>query len=253
MAAQRKPILLEVPRMLRRTVLTALTAVTAMLVASCAAQPKQAEPQAAGSQSADPQAAPSQSAAAPQGQGWQVRIDRSQSASDPDNAPGIDFTPMGATGFHYVGGPAGTLWMPGQTATGDFTLAATFTQNKPASHTTFYGLVFGGSNLGDATERYLYFQVAQNGTFLIKERTGNDTTELEGGQTKNDAVQVPSGSGSAVNKLEVRVAGNTVSYVVNGTVVHTTPRAGVFAMTDGVVGARVNHVLDVTASDFRVQ
>jgi hypothetical protein len=177
----------------------------------------------------------------------------SESATDPDNTPDIDFTPMGGNGFHYVGGPAGTLWMPGQTASGNYTLSATFTQNKPASHTTFYGLIFGGANLGLSTQRYLYFQVAQNGTFLIKERIGNDTTELEGGQTKSEAVQVPPADGSAVNRLEVRVTAEDVSFVVNGTVVHTTPRTGAFANTDGVVGARVNHVLDVTMSDFRVQ
>ena len=157
------------------------------------------------------------------------------------------------TGFHYVGGPAGTLWRPGQTASGDYTLSATFTQNVPASHTSFYGLVFGGSDLGEPNQRYLYFQIAQNGTFLIKERTGDETADLEGGETEHAAVQTPPEGGSAVNALEVRVTGDTVSYVVNGAVVHETARTGVFAQTDGVIGARVNHVLDVTVSNLQVQ
>lgn len=227
--------------MLRRA---ALTALTAMLVVSCAAEPEPVEPQATEAQATEPQAA---------GPQWQVRLDQSASATDPDDAPDIEFSPMGAAGFHYVGGPAGTLWMPGQTASGDYTLSATFTQNEPASHTSYYGLVFGGSDLGDATQRYLYFQVAQNGTFLIKERTGDETENLEGGPMEHSAVQMPPDDGSAVNELEVRVAGDTVSYVVNGEIVHTTPRTGVFAMTDGAVGARVNHVLDVTVSNFQVQ
>ena len=46
---------------------------------------------------------------------------------------------------------------------------------------------------------------------------------------------------------------NTISYVVNGTVVHTTPKSGAPAVTDGIVGARTNHVTDVTVSNFRVQ
>ena len=227
--------------MLRRAVLTVLTA---MFVVSCAAEPEPApvEPQAAEPQVAEPQA-----------QEWQVRIDESQNATDPDDTPDIEFTPMGATGFRYVGGPAGTLWMPGQTASGDYTVSATFTQNEPASHTTFYGLVFGGSDLGDPTQRYLYFQVAQNGAFLIKERTGDETADLEGGAMEHSAVQTPSEGGSAVNELEVRVTGDSVSYVVNGTEVHTTDRTGVFATTDGAVGARVNHVLDVTVSNFQAQ
>ena len=158
----------------------ALTALTAIFLVSCAAEPEPVEPPAAEPQAAEPQA--------PE---WQVRIDESVSAADPDNTPDIEFTPTGATGFQYVGGPAGTLWMPGQTASGDYTLSATFTQNEPASHTTFYGLVFGGNDLGDPTQRYLYFQVAQNGTFLIKERTGDDTADLEGGETEHAAVQTP--------------------------------------------------------------
>ena len=225
--------------MLRRVALTALTAI---FVVSCAAEPEPVEPPAVEPQAAEPQA--------PE---WQVRIDESESATDPDDTPEIEFTPAGATGFQYVGGPAGTLWMPGQTASGDYTLSATFTQNEPASHTTFYGLVFGGSDLGDPTQRYLYFQVAQNGTFLIKERTGDETADLEGGAMEHAAVQTPPEGGSAVNELDVRVAGDTVSYVVNGMEVHTTSRTDAFAVTDGAVGARVNHVLDVTVSNFQVQ
>jgi len=228
----------EVP-MIRSAVWCALAG---MLTVACAAEPEPVEPASAGLEMAEPQA-----------QDWQVRIDESQSASDPDDTAEIEFTPMGAAGFRYVGGPAGTLWMPGQTASGEYTLSATFTQNEPANHTSFYGLVFGGSDLGNANERYLYFQVAQNGTFLIKERTGEQTAELEGGETEHAAVQAPQEGGSAVNELAVRVAGDTVSYVVNDAVVHTTPRTGVFAQTDGIVGARVNHVLDVTVSNFQVQ
>ena len=52
--------------------------------------------------------------------------------------------------------------------------------------------------------------------------------------------------------LEVRVAGDTISYVVNGTVVHTTPKGGATAVTDGIVGVRVNHLLDVMIRDFEV-
>jgi hypothetical protein len=42
-----------------------------------------------------------------------------------------------------------------------------------------------------------------------------------------------------------------VSYVVNGTVVHSAPRKGV--TTDGIVGFRVNHQLDVAVDGFEVQ
>ena len=49
----------------------------------------------------------------------------------------------------------------------------------------------------------------------------------------------------------MRVAGEMVSYVVNGTVVHSVVRKGV--TTDGVVGFRVNHQLDVAVDGFALR
>ena len=34
-----------------------------------------------------------------------------------------------------------------------------------------------------------------------------------------------------------------IAYLVNGTQVHTTPRTGMTAATDGIWGVRINHVL----------
>jgi hypothetical protein len=167
--------------------------------------------------------------------GWSVRVDRSTSPSDPDNTPDLKFVRMG-TGFHVTGGPAGVFWNPANTATGNYTASATFTLTKPSSHTNYYGLVFGGSD----------------GTYLIKHRAGEQTHDVKG-YTKHQAVKVPGADGKSVNALEVRVAGDTISYVVNGTVVHTTPKTGMTAKTDGLVGVRVNHVLDVHVEGFAVK
>jgi hypothetical protein len=49
------------------------------------------------------------------------------------------------------------------------------------------------------------------------------------------------------------VSGDTVTYVVNGMVVHTTPKAELKATTDGIVGFRVNHVTEVQVDGFEVQ
>jgi hypothetical protein len=49
------------------------------------------------------------------------------------------------------------------------------------------------------------------------------------------------------------VSGDTISYVVNGTVVHTTPKSGLTAKTDGIAGFRVNHMLDVHVEGFELQ
>ena len=183
--------------------------------------------------------------------GWQVRIDRSQSAQDPDTVRDIKVMTMG-TGFHVTGGPAGTFWNPANTATGNFTAKGSFTLLKPSSHSNYYGLVIGGADLGGANQTYLYFLVSQDGDYLIRHRTGNDVRDVKPGTT-HTAVRRPDATGRSANDLEVRVAGNTISYVVNGTVVHTTPKAGATARTDGIVGVRINHELDVQVSNFALQ
>jgi hypothetical protein len=183
-------------------------------------------------------------------QGWTVRVDRSQNASDPDDTPNLKFMTMGK-GFHVTTGPAGTFWNPANTVAGDFTAAATFTLMKPSGHVNYYGLVFGGSDLGGAGQSYIYFIVAQDGTYSIRHRQGADVHDIQS-RVPSDAIQKPGSSGQSTNALEVRVAGNTISYVVNGTVVHTTPKTGMTAKTDGLVGIRINHLLDVHVEGFAV-
>ena len=181
--------------------------------------------------------------------GWKVHIDRSQNAQDPDDKSGVMFMAMGK-GFHVSGGPAGTYWNPSNTATGNYTLKGTFTLVKPSNHTNYYGLVFGGNALDGPSQTYTYFLVAQNGSFLIKQRSGEQTSDIKAA-TPNAAIKTPDNSGKSVNALEVRVAGDTISYVVNGTVVHTTPKSAV--KSDGVAGFRVNHVTEVMVDGFEVQ
>ena len=104
--------------------------------------------------------------------GWKVRVDRSTTASDPDASGSIKFVSMGA-GFHATNPQAAVYWNPANTATGAYTLKGTFTLMKPSGHTNYYGLVLGGSDLEGPQQKYLYFVVAQAGTWLIKRRDGD--------------------------------------------------------------------------------
>lgn len=183
-------------------------------------------------------------------QGWKVRVDFSQNAQDPDNTPNLKFVTMGK-GFHATGGPAGTFWNPSQTAAGNYTAKATFTLMKPSDHTNYYGLIFGGGELEGARQNYIYFLVAQDGTYLVRHRVGEAVHDVA--RTSHAAIRRPGADGRSTNIVEVRVSGNTISYVVNGTVVHTTPKTGMTAKTDGIVGLRVNHILDVHIEGFDVQ
>jgi len=183
--------------------------------------------------------------------GWKMRVDRSTSASDPDEAGAIKFVTMG-TGFHATNPQAAVYWNPANTATGTYTLKGTFTLMKPSGHTNYYGLVFGGSDLDGPQQKYLYFMVAQDGTWLIKRRVGDAATDNVSVKTPSDAVKKPDASGKSTNALEVRVMADTIDYVVNGTTVHSTPKRGPTAKTDGVYGVRINHQLEVHVDGFGV-
>jgi hypothetical protein len=182
--------------------------------------------------------------------GWKMRVDRSTSASDPDAAGNIKFVKEGA-GFHCTNPQAAVYWNLTGTATGAYTLKGTFTLMKPSGHTNYYGLVFGGSGLEGADQAYLYFEVAQDGTWLVKTRNGSATPTV-GVKTSSDLVKKPDETGKSINTLEVRVGADKVDFVVNGTVVHTEPKTGLLAKTDGIYGIRINHLLEVQVDNFGV-
>jgi hypothetical protein len=189
-----------------------------------------------------------------------LRIDRSTDASDPDDNPDVKIASV-ENGFRVTTGPAAVIYNPQNTATGQYTLSATFTleQQSPAQangnpHHNFYGLVFGGRNLDQATQNYVYFLVDPSGRFLIKHRARDSASRQDDAQaihtvqaaTRHEAIRPADANGRSVNDLEVRVGASDIQYVVNGTVVHTTPKSGMTANTDGIYGVRINHVLPST-------
>src|ERR1700693_1864599 len=129
--------------------------------------------------------------------GWKMRVDRSTAASDPD-APGpIKFVTMGS-GFHATNPQAAVYWNPANTATGNYALKGTFKLMKPSGHTNYYGLVFGGSDLEGPKQTYLYFLVAQDGTWLIKRREGDVATKDVAPKSPSNAVKKPGADGTSV-------------------------------------------------------
>ncbi len=174
--------------------------------------------------------------------GLMMRVDRSTNAADPDDVPDVTISAVGS-GFQVNTGPAAVLWRPEQTVAGAYTLRGRFTLQAPASHRTFYGLVFGGRDLEGEDQTYHYFMVAQTGEFVIIHRPDNTTTTQLQTYTAHTLVRQPDASGRSVNDLEVRVGASQIQFVINGTVVHTLAKDGVLANTDGIWGVRINHVL----------
>lgn len=174
--------------------------------------------------------------------GLQVRLDQSTMASDPDDVPDVKVL-AAANGFEVQTGPAAVVWNPSNTATGEYTLRGTFRLMERSGHTNYYGLVLGGSDLQGTSQRYLYFLVAQNGTYLIKRRVGDEVTDITPRGSHEAVAGMAAGAAPSTNALEVRVGAANVDFVVNGTVVHSASRSSLGGATDGIWGVRINHVL----------
>lgn len=176
--------------------------------------------------------------------GWTIRADR----GDAKNAK---VETMGK-GLHVTTGPAIILYKADTRGTGPFHTLATFTQTKPSEHAEGYGLLVGGQDLEGAGQKYIYFLVRQDGSYLIKRREGDKTTDVSKGWVPSTAVKKADAKGSSTNLLEVdykRDAGR-VAFLVNGQEVHVADPKNL--ALDGIVGLRVNHNLDLHIEGFDV-
>ena len=65
--------------------------------------------------------------------GWEMRLDASTNAADPDDVPDVTVNQV-ADGFEVFTGPAVTMWNSANTASGNYTLEGTFTLLEPSGH-----------------------------------------------------------------------------------------------------------------------
>ncbi len=168
--------------------------------------------------------------------GWNVRTDRDAQLGN------VKFEDMGR-GYHATLGPAAIFWRDADTASGSYSVEATFWQFAAPRHREGYGLFIGGSNLAAANQRYTYFIIAGTGEFLIKRRIGDSTAVVSGSWSPNAALVKQDSAGKAENTLTIRVANGKVTFQVNRTEVYATDVANVDV--SGIVGYRVNHNLNV--------
>jgi hypothetical protein len=173
--------------------------------------------------------------------GWLARTDGGQ------NFDNVRFEEEGS-GWDISVGPAVVLYRPGDMATGDYTISATVEQLSSKGHAHGTGLIFGGKDIQEAGQVYSYFLVRGDGSYIIKTRTGDGTAELVG-WTQNEAIHA-SEEAHMTNDVAVRVSGEDVIFLVNGTEVHRLKKADMY--TDGVVGFRLNHNLDMHIDNFRI-
>ena len=189
--------------------------------------------------------------------GWTGRIDPRPAAAG-RKITEAKFFPVGG-GYHVTAGPAAIYWNPANSVPGgNYTVQGTFSQTKASAHPEAYGLFLGGQNLEASNQSYLYFVVRQDGKFLINHRADDATVHKIVDWTANPAVKAMDDAGKATNALSIVVDGTNLSFRVNGTEVHSIPRAtidagGGHSGTMGIAGIRVNHNLDVHVDGFEVK
>lgn len=233
-----------------------------LALAACGGQ-QGAEPSDATADDAGPIAAPdpgprpeaANPAGNPEGEvppGWQVRFDHDADytvGTNPDSSD-VFFVTM-TPGWHITARPAGIYWHPASTASGAYRATAGIYLFPPGERNEGYGLFVGGADLDGADQAYVYFLVRRSGEFLVKSRMGEETRELIG-WTPNEAI-VPyteETAGTIHNVLSVDVGADQVRFLVNDVEVAALPAADL--PTDGVVGLRINHALNVHVDELSV-
>ena len=192
-------------------------------------------------------AGPPQGAAAGHGievGGWWARLDNPK-----ESRAGLKFVTMG-TGFRATTGPTVILFDPNEDWEGPYTTKATLTMTKLASHQVAYGLFVGGQDLDTDKQRYTYFEIRQDGKYLIRKRSGATTTDVGGSWADHAAIQKPNASGSQTNELAIQVGRDAVVFMANGQTVATHPATAVDVV--GMSGLRIGHGLDVQIDGFSV-
>jgi hypothetical protein len=179
--------------------------------------------------------------------GWTLRLDDKETDA---TASDTKFVAMGS-GFHVTSGPASIYFNPANTVTGSFTASASFRQTRAPMHPEAYGLFFAGANLKSDQQSYLYFLVRGDGKYYVAHRAGADVHRITP-WTDNAAIVKQDANGVATNVLSVQATADSVHLLVNGTRIQSFARGGMLS-TDGQVGLRVNHNLDVHIGSFEVK
>ncbi len=191
--------------------------------------------------------------------GWSGKVDAGEARQGKTIAD-AKFEKDGA-GFHVVTGPAVSYWNPADTASGDYTVKATFNEPKYMNLNTHphpYGIFIAGTGLGTDNENYLYCGAYGNGVFIVR-GFGPAPFQMNGRRGEpSESVHKAAGVGQPVSQeIALSVAGGHIKCSINGTVVADYEKAAVvtsgkLAGTDGVYGLRFAHNTEVVVTGFGV-
>jgi hypothetical protein len=187
--------------------------------------------------------------------GWQGQLDPGAKEAVSD----AKLTKEGDT-LHVITGPAISYWNPADTASGDYTVSATFTEPKFMglnSHPHPYGIVIAGSDMGTAQQTELYCAAYGSGNFIVR-GFGPAPFQMNGRREANAAIHKADAPGAPVTQtIAMSVKGDKVECAINGTVVGSYDKsalvgAGKLKSTDGVYGIRFAHNTEGMVTDLKV-
>jgi hypothetical protein len=162
--------------------------------------------------------------------------------------------------LHVTTGPAVAYWNPSNTASGDYTVKASFTEPKYMNlndHPHPYGIFIAGNDMGTPNESYLYCAAYGSGRFIVR-GFGPAPFQVNGRGETSAAVHKAASAGAPVTQdVAMSVKGDNVECSINGQVVGTYKKsdlvtAGKLKSTDGVYGIRFAHNTEGTVSGLTV-
>jgi hypothetical protein len=189
---------------------------------------------------------------------WSGKVDAREAAAG-QTVANAKFVREG-NGLHVTTGPAITYW-GNETATGNYTVSATFTEPKYMalnSHPHPYGIVIGGNDMGTDQATFLYCAAYGSGRFIAR-GFGPAPFMLNGRGETHDAVKKAAAPGEPVTQeIAVSVRGDKVECAINGTVVASYDKAAVVGpgklkSTDGAYGLRFGHNTEAVVSNLVVK
>ena len=184
--------------------------------------------------------------------GWQGKIDPSE-ASKGGKLEGAKLEKVG-NDLRVTTGPAVAYWQPSNVATGNYTVKATFTEEKFMAlndHPHPYGLFIAGNDMGTDKQSYLYCTAYGNGKFIVRGFNGDKTFRLNAPRgEEHAAIKKASGVGASVTQeIALSVKGDKIECAINGQVVGSYDKSAAVGeeklkSTDGVYGIRFGHNTD---------
>src|SRR4029079_13896632 len=188
--------------------------------------------------------------------GWTGKIDASSARQGrmPNDSKFI----QEGNALHVTAGPATTFWNPANTATGDYTVKATFLEPRFMelnNHPHSYGIFIGGNNMGTDQMSLVYCVAYGSGEALIRGFGGPAVFTLLR-QGPNAAAHKAAVVGQPVTQeIAWSVKGGRAECSINGMVVAGYDKAqlvgaGKLQSTDGVYGIRFTHNVEAVITGF---